>query len=48
VERYRAIADICKYLIKVSSTDTPKRKETHILIGRIFRKFVESELSRVE
>jgi hypothetical protein len=44
----RAIVDICKNLIIVSSTNTPKRKKTHILIGGILCKFVESELSCIE
>ena len=35
---------ICKYLIKVPSTDTPRIQEAHILIGHIICEIVEKEL----
>jgi D-sedoheptulose 7-phosphate isomerase len=35
---------ICKYLIKVPSTDTPRIQEAHILIGHIICEFVEKEI----
>jgi len=36
--------DICKYLIKVPSTDTPRIQESHILIGHIICEIVEKEI----
>jgi len=36
--------DICKYLIKISSSDTPRIQELHILIGHIICEIVEKEL----
>jgi len=38
--------DICKYLINVPSTDTPRIQEAHIMIGHIICEIVESELFR--
>lgn len=35
---------ICKYLIEVSSMDTPRIQESHILIGHIIAEIVEKEL----
>jgi len=36
--------DICKYLIRVPSDDTPKIQEATIMIGHIICEFVEKEL----
>ncbi len=36
--------NICKYLIKVPSTDTPRIQESHILIGHIICEIVEKEI----
>jgi len=36
--------DICKYLINVPSTDTPRIQEAHIMIGHIFCEIVEKVL----
>jgi len=38
--------DICKYLINVSSNDTPRIQEAHIMIGHIICEIVEKELFR--
>jgi D-sedoheptulose 7-phosphate isomerase len=35
---------LCKYIIKVPSTDTPRIQESHILIGHILCEMVENEL----
>jgi len=35
---------LCKYLIKVPSTDTPRIQESHILIGHIICEFVEKKI----
>ena len=35
---------ICKYLIKVPSSDTPRIQESHILIGHIICEIVEKEI----
>jgi D-sedoheptulose 7-phosphate isomerase len=35
---------ICKYLIEVPSTDTPRIQESHILMGHIIADIVEKEL----
>jgi D-sedoheptulose 7-phosphate isomerase len=40
--------DICKYLIKVPSTDTPRIQEAHILIGHIICQIVEQEIFNKE
>ncbi len=36
--------DLCKYLIKVPSNDTPRVQESHILIGHIICEIVEKEI----
>ncbi len=36
--------DMCKYLIKVPSSDTPRIQELHILIGHIICEIVEKKL----
>ena len=36
--------DICKYLINVPSSDTPRIQEVHILIGHIICELVEANL----
>ena len=36
--------DSCKYLLKVSSNDTPRIQEAHILLGHILCELVESAL----
>jgi D-sedoheptulose 7-phosphate isomerase len=36
--------NLCKYLIKVPSTDTPRIQESHILIGHIVCEIVEKEI----
>ena len=36
--------NVCKYLIKVPSTDTPRIQEAHILIGHIICQIVEQEI----
>jgi D-sedoheptulose 7-phosphate isomerase len=36
--------NLCKYLIKVPSTDTPRIQESHILIGHIICEIVEKEI----
>jgi len=36
--------NLCKYLIKVPSTDTPRIQEAHILIGHIICELVEKEI----
>ena len=36
--------DLCDYLIKVPSTDTPRIQESHILIGHIICEIVEKEI----
>jgi len=38
------MAYICKYCVKVPSTDTPRIQEAHILIGHIICEVVEKEL----
>jgi len=38
------MADICKHLIKVPSTDTPRIQESHILIGHIICEIVEKSI----
>lgn len=35
---------LCKYLIRVSSTDTPRIQESHILIGHIICEIVENRI----
>lgn len=35
---------ICKYLIEVPSSDTPRIQESHILIGHIIAEIVEKEI----
>ncbi len=35
---------LCKYLIRVPSTDTPRIQESHILIGHILCEIVEKEM----
>lgn len=35
---------ICKHLIQVPSSDTPRIQESHILIGHIIAEIVEKEL----
>lgn len=36
--------NICKYIIKVPSQDTPRIQESHILVGHIVAEIVEKEL----
>jgi D-sedoheptulose 7-phosphate isomerase len=36
--------DICKYLIKVPSSNTPRIQESHILIGHIICEIIEKEI----
>jgi len=36
--------NLCRYLINVPSTDTPRIQESHILIGHIICEIVEKEL----
>jgi D-sedoheptulose 7-phosphate isomerase len=36
--------DLCKYLIRVPSTDTPRIQESHILIGHIICEIVEKDI----
>jgi D-sedoheptulose 7-phosphate isomerase len=36
--------DICHYLIRVPSIDTPRIQEAHILIGHIICEIVEKEI----
>jgi len=36
--------NLCKYLIKVPSTDTPRIQESHILIGHIICEIVEKDI----
>ncbi|MFH1582615.1 MAG: SIS domain-containing protein [bacterium] len=38
------MADICKYLIKVPSIDTPRIQESHVLIGHIICEIVEENI----
>jgi len=38
------LSGICKYLIKVPSTDTPRIQESHILIGHIICEIVEKKI----
>lgn len=38
------MSHLCKYLIKIPSTDTPRIQEAHILIGHIICEIVEAEL----
>ena len=38
------IGSLCKYLIRVPSTDTPRTQEAHVLIGHIICEIVEDEL----
>ncbi len=38
------MADICKYLINVPSTDTPRIQESHILVGHIICEYVEATI----
>lgn len=38
------IRDMCNYLIKVPSTDTPRIQESHILIGHIICEIVEKQI----
>lgn len=38
------MADICKYLIKIPSNDTPRIQESHILIGHIICEIVEKKI----
>jgi len=39
--------DICKYIIRVPSNDTPRIQEAHIMIGRILCEIVERELFKL-
>ncbi len=39
---------LCKYLIKVPSTDTPRIQESHILIGHIACDIVEKEMFGIQ
>jgi D-sedoheptulose 7-phosphate isomerase len=36
--------DLCNYLIRIPSKDTPRIQEAHILIGHIICEIVEGEL----
>lgn len=36
--------DLCDYLIKIPSTDTPKIQESHVMVGHIICAYVEREL----
>lgn len=36
--------DVCKYLVRIPSTDTPRVQESHIMIGHIIAEIVEKEL----
>jgi D-sedoheptulose 7-phosphate isomerase len=36
--------DVCKYIVRVPSNDTPRIQEAHILIGHIICEIVEKEL----
>lgn len=36
--------DICKYMIRIPSEDTPRIQESHILIGHIIAEIVEKEI----
>lgn len=36
--------DICKYIIKIPSNDTPRIQESHILVGHIICEIVEKEI----
>ena len=36
--------DLCKYLIRVPSADTPRIQESHILIGHIICELVERRI----
>lgn len=36
--------ELCKYMIRVPSSDTPRIQESHILIGHILCEMVENEL----
>jgi D-sedoheptulose 7-phosphate isomerase len=38
------MSGLCKYLIRVPSSDTPRIQEAHILIGHIISEIVENEL----
>lgn len=38
------LASLCNYLIKVSSNDTPRIQESHILIGHIICEIVEKKI----
>jgi D-sedoheptulose 7-phosphate isomerase len=42
------MVDLCKYLIKVPSTDTPRIQEAHTLIGHIICEITEREIFGVE
>lgn len=39
-----AMNNICKYIIKIPSKDTPRIQESHILVGHIVAEIVEKEL----
>jgi len=39
-----AMKDLCKYLLNVPSTDTPRIQEVHILLGHIICQLVEEEI----
>lgn len=39
-----AMKNICKYIIEVPSSDTPRIQESHILIGHIIAEITEKEL----
>ena len=36
--------DICDFIIKIPSSDTPRIQESHILIGHIICQLIEEEL----
>jgi D-sedoheptulose 7-phosphate isomerase len=38
------MSNICKYLINVPSTDTPRIQESHILVGHIICEYVEATI----
>ena len=42
------MVNLCKYLIKVPSADTPRVQESHTLIGHIICEIVEEEIFRVQ
>ncbi len=39
-----SITDLCDYLIKVPSADTPRIQETHILIGHLICEHIEDKI----